>query len=165
VEKQEAEELLRRAQRDGEEARAALATAEATIESSQLIIQGVLRRFPELQDEPWVNRPESVERPARGMDAVEQPARGMDAVEQVLLVDEDQWFTISKLVDKLAEIGSLPDSANPPNAVRTAVERLRAAEGSNIEKARSQSGAVIYRYHEPEPEPTGGYQSYDEEPF
>jgi hypothetical protein len=153
----EAQELLRRAQRDRDEATTALQNAQATIESSQLIIQGIVRRFPELQDSAtdWATfePPDPVERP-----------RGSEAVLQILQVAENMWFSISELVAALDERELLPASANPANAVRTAVERLVAAEDSNVEKGRRKNGTVAYRYHEPEPPPAPpGYG--DEEPF
>ena len=133
VDIEEAQELLRRAQHDRDDATTALETAQATIESSQLIIQGIVRRFPELKGdekdwEPW-EPPERVERP-----------RGSEAVLQILQVAENKWHDISDLVAALDSHGLLPNSANPANAVRTAVERLVSAEGAHVEKSRTRPG-------------------------
>jgi hypothetical protein len=149
---EEARDLLRKCQRDRKEAREMVTAGQATVESAQLIIQGILKRFPDLavEEREWEELWEAqTERP-----------RGAQAVLSVLQVDENQWYTVVKMVDVLAERGWLPpESENPANAVRTALERLVAAKDGNVEKSRTTSGTVIYRYHEPE-EP-----SYDDEPF
>jgi len=149
---EEARDLLRKCQRERKEAREMVAVGQATFESSQLIIQGILKRFPDLavEEKAWEDLWETqTERP-----------RGAQAVLSVLQVDENQWYTVVKMVDVLAERGWLPpESENPANAVRAALERLVAAKDSDVEKGKTTSGTVMYRYHEPE-EP-----SYDDEPF
>ena len=51
MELDEARNLLRSCQKDRQEAQETLKTAKATVESSKLIIQGILKLFPELADE------------------------------------------------------------------------------------------------------------------
>jgi hypothetical protein len=160
MELDEARDLLRKCQDDREGARESMRAAAATIESSQLIIQGVLKRFPELaveegeSGELW--EPESTDRP-----------RGSEAVLSILLVAEDQWFSVLEVVEALAERSLLPASDNPANAVRTALERLKGTPSSHVHKGRRNSGTVVYRYSEQEggtpPEPQG--YGYSEEPF
>jgi hypothetical protein len=168
MDRQYAEQLLVQAKLDRVEAQAALESAQAAIESSQLIIQGLIRQFPDLlagDETAWEweesmpliratlgDPPELVERP-----------RGSEAVLQVLQVNEDRDFQISDLVLELDRLGLLPaTSANPANAVRTAVERLVADPESNVVKTRSRNG-VFYRYSEPpEGVPVTGF---DDEPF
>jgi len=148
---EEARQLLRRCQEDRQRAKEAVQAAQATIESSQLIIQGILKGFPELADDEkeWGDlwEPEH-ERP-----------RGAEAVLSILQVDENKWFSVMQMVQSLTERNWLPDSENPPNAVRAALERLVAADGNSVEKGRTKTGTVVYRYHEEEP------PSFDEEPF
>lgn len=155
--------LLRGAQADRIEARKQLDVAQATIEASQLIIQGVLRRFPELaaEEKEWEAAWEEAANPER--------PKGSDAVLQVLQVNENQWFTIRELVRQLEQLQWIPDSANPPNAVRAAVERLVKTPDSGVIKAEDGDGTVVYRFSEPvTPQPAPRLPSdkyYDEEPF
>ncbi|MGA3215426.1 MAG: hypothetical protein ABSD97_07025 [Acidimicrobiales bacterium] len=146
---EQARYLLEESQREREAAREQLAGAQVTLESTQLIIQGLLKRYPDLAAD------------VQDVDLWEPAAtrlRGAEAVLSVLQVEENQWMTVAAVVGALDQRSLLPESDNPANAVRTALERLVAA-GSGVEKGRlNPNGTVVYRYHEPEP-------SYDEEPF
>ena len=87
----------------------------------------------------------------------------------MLQVAENQWFTVMQMVEALDERNWLPDSQNPPNAVRAALERLVTANDSHVEKGKYNNGTVIYRYHDEaiqahSPKPVSGY-GFDEEPF
>ncbi len=158
----EARELLRECQRDRDEGRMAVAAGQATIESAQLIIQGILKRFPDLgaDEQEW------------GGDLWEPKGdrpRGSEAVLSLLQVAENQWFTVVEMTEALEERNWLPESQNPPNAVRAALERLVAASDSHVEKGKYNSGTVVYRYHNetsqvPSSLPAPGY-GFDEEPF
>lgn len=153
----EARGLLRSSQTERELGRQSIQIGHAMVESSQLIIQGLLRRFPELADEEpeaggdlW--EPQQGDRP-----------RGADAVLSILQVAENEKFTVQQMTDELARRNLLPDSDNPENAVRTALERLKAAENSGVFKGRFQNGRVFYTYSEPPPMPPS--YNNDEEPF
>jgi hypothetical protein len=152
---EEARDLLRRCQQDRQDAREAVAAAQATFESSRLIIQGIIKRFPELADDEqeWGQLWETeTERP-----------RGAEAVLSILQVDENKWSSVAGMVNELADRNWLPESENPSNAVRAALERLVAIPDNHVEKGKTETGTVVYRYHEPEPA-KGGY-GHDEEPF
>jgi len=156
---EEARQLLRRCQQEREDARKSLTEAQRTIESTKLIIQGLLKRYPDLAD--------SEQEYEESWDAEAERPRGADAVMAVLQVEEERWFTVAELVEELRVRNWLPASEAPANAVRAAVERLVAAKDSNIEKAKFEDG-VNYRYSEPDPHPKAAvtqYVSYDEEPF
>ena len=94
------------------------------------------------------------------MESSERP-RGAEAILSILQVEENTWFNVKEVVKLLEERGWLPESDNPPNAVRTALVRLVAAVDSNVQKGSTNGGTVVYRYHEPE-DPGHGYS---EEPF
>lgn len=128
--------------------------AQAKSESATLIIQGILRRFPSLRDEAGTAAGEWEITVSAG-------PSGSDAVLQILQVDEGQPYTVREMVDALDQRGWLPQSDNPPNAVRTAFERLR-AQNIGVEKGHNHDNVVTYWYSEPPPKP--GY-GYDEEPF
>jgi hypothetical protein len=161
MDREYAQELLDKARRDFQDAQVELEGAQATIDSTRLIVQGILRRFPDLVgDESWwweYVPPEPADRP-----------RGSEAVLQVLKVHEEQCFWIPGLVEALQELELLPDSANPANAVRTAVERLVADPESGVKKGRDRR-SVFYWYSDANEEVVdtssqGGY-GFDEEPF
>ena len=85
--------------------------------------------------------------------------RGAEAVLRVLREVAGEWYTVPHIVQRLDAKDWLPRSSNPPNAVRTALERL--LEQRAVEKSRSTTDQVIYRVPVTEPR---GY-GYDEEPF
>jgi hypothetical protein len=158
--KESARELLRASRTDREEAREAVARGQAIIESAGLIIQGVLRAFPELAEEEqefgelW--DPEQTDR----------PLRSGEAILQILQLQEDEWVSVQEMVEGLDRRGWLPEGENPANAVRTALERL-VASNPHVEKGKPyENGSVRYRFSDlPRPEiPAYPYTS-DEEPF
>ena|SRR5579862_8231293 len=151
----QARELLEECKRDRVLAQVQAQAARAKSESATLIIQGLLRRFPELREEaPVADRDWEIK--------VTDGPTGADAVLQILQVDEGQGYTVREMVAALEERGWLPQSENPPNAVRTALERLR-AQNIGVSKGRNRHDVVTYWFNEPDP-PKGGY-GYDEEPF
>jgi hypothetical protein len=98
------------------------------------------------------------------LDEDEEPRpRGAEAVRRVLEMNRGVWFEVPKIVSLLDQQGWLPDSSNPANAARTALERL--VESEVVVKARSTKGTVIYRVgtdaDSKPPDPIYG----DEEPF
>lgn len=146
----EAQQILVGAIADRREARAALVEAEATLESSRLIIQGILRRFPELAEDAQQDAG------AEAWEGEPAPPKGAEAVLKVLQVNENRMFSVADMVEALAEQGWSPDSKDHPNAVRTALERLLNSKTPGVKKFRRE-GAVLYRFNEPEPpkeEPT-----------
>jgi hypothetical protein len=157
----EAHQLLSRCHREQLDARIQIADAQSTLESSRLIIQGILRKFPDLADGDLTL---DADWDAQGTQPV-----GADAVLQILQVDEGQQFTVRGLVELLESRGWSPNSANPANAVRTALERLVKMPNRGVHKGRDNDGTVIYWFYEPDREPAPaaepqGY-GYSEEPF
>lgn len=129
------------------------AEAQEAVERSQRraagfrkMIDGLVEMFPAVED----LLPDD-------FDSEDPRPQGAKAVHRVLLDRANTWLTVPMVVDDLGQRGWLPNSSNPSNAVRTALERLVEREG--IEKARSTAGAVIYRVSQP-PE-----ELDDEEPF
>lgn len=114
-----------------------------------LIIRGVLQMFPELEtgDEFEWGDPLA---PFQG-----RALTGAEAVRAVMVSEPMQWMTVRAVLQRLEEQGWLPQSDNPPNAIRAALERAL-AQGDGIEKGKSEkAGAVVYRYN----------PSLQEEPF
>lgn len=83
--------------------------------------------------------------------------RGAEAVPIILQGSPNQWFYVSELVEALKVRGWLPDSDNPANAVRTALERVMSTPSSDVFKTR-RNNKVLYSYR-PDDAP------YEEEPF
>lgn len=109
------------------------------------LIDGLVEMVPALED----LLPEDLD------DDEEPRPRGAEAVRRILVDKAGVWCAVAGVVDMLDRKGWTPQSTNPANAVRTALERL--VEAKTIEKSRSTEGAVIYRHPK-----SGGY---DEEPF
>lgn len=155
---EEARSLLAQCQQDRIYAQMQVESARAQTESATLIIQGILRRYPELRDEAstadwdWEIK-------------VSDGPGGADAVLQVLQVNEGQTYTVREMVDALKNLDWLPQSDNPPNAVRTALERLR-KQNKGVSKHYDNFGVIVYVFQEPpEPKDAGPGYGFDEEPF
>ena len=145
VDRDAAHQLLLETFIEREEAKDALTSARVTIESARLIIQGILRRFPDLESEI----PGQLLRDSDDWETGDERPRGAEAVLSVLEVNENKWFSVARMVDELAERGWLPEgSSNPSNATRAALERLVKTKDSHVEKAEAKTGGVIYRYSE-----------------
>lgn len=153
---EEARDLMIQCQRDRVQAQVQMTSARVQSESATLIIQGLLRRFPELRDlAPTADSDWEIR--------VNEGPSGADAVLQILQVDEGQLYTVRGMVAALDQRGWLPQSENPPNAVRTALERLR-TQNKGVYKEYNDEGVMAYCYREPEPSTRGGYAP-EEEPF
>jgi hypothetical protein len=129
------------------EAREAVERSERRATGIRKMVDGLVEMFPALED----LLPED-------LDNDEEPRpRGAEAVRRVLADRQGDWFTVTHIVGLLDKQNWMPNSSNPANAVRTALERL--VDTGGIEKNRSTTGAVIYRYLLP-PSPDD-----QEEPF
>lgn len=129
------------------------------ISAIEKIVAGLLEMFPDLAGEFDFE-------PGSSSEAGGVP-KGAEAVRIILQEHPNDWFYVSELVDKLRLRGWLPESDNPANAVRAALERLLTADDSDVQKRRDHSDKVVYSYRPddaPDPGPPAGY-SYDEEPF
>jgi hypothetical protein len=157
MELEEARELMLQCERDRTDARMQMQTAQAKSESATLIIQGVLRRFPQLREEASAADLDWEIRVSEGPSTA-------DAVLQILQVDEGQMFTVREMVAALDERGWLPQSDNPANAVRTALERLR-AQDKGVQKGYSNNVIAYYFEEPPPPKASSGGYGFDEEPF
>lgn len=132
-----------------EEAREVTRASERRAAGIRKMIYGLVEMFPAIED----LLPED-------LDDEDRPRpRGAEAVLRVLEDDAGTWFTVSSVVAMLSRKGWLPDSSNPPNAVRTALERL--VDRKAISKSRSTDENVIYSVKPPPAYVGGG----DEEPF
>lgn len=96
--------------------------------------------------------------------------KGSDAVGRVLMENPGYKFYVSEVVDALRARGWMPESDNPANAVRAALERLVGSPDSDVQKYRTQEGKVIY-FYDPDldrspnsNQPPAGYDPA-EEPF
>lgn len=126
------------------------------------IIRGYIEMFPEL--EPLVEQVTS----GIPLDGSNTP-RGAEAVRLILQGDPGRWWLVTELVEALKVRGWMPDSDNPANAVRTALERLIASPGSDVRKGRhDHDQSVVYGYTPDWAPPTNQAPAgYDptEEPF
>jgi hypothetical protein len=170
MELEEARDLLVRLRQDYLEALKAVQEGQATIESTRLILQGLLRRFPDLDTELGDDAPNISEIPEGGIDI--GPGTVAQGVRTILQENSGEWYRVSEMVNSLRGRGWLPQSENPANAVRTALERLAASEDSDVQKGRmKRDNAVGYVYdpdYNPEPPPNtslGSGYGFDEEPF
>lgn len=137
--------------------RATAATATRHAAAVSKIISGYVEMFPELG--PLVDE-EALSDSERTTD--EDAPKGAEAVRVILQEQPDQWFYVSGLVAALRERDWLPDSDNPANAIRTALERLLNTPDSDVKKGRDSKNRVIYSYRPDDPPPPS-YE--DEEPF
>jgi hypothetical protein len=142
---QRATEFVRELLNQLVEARGAVEQFERRAAGVRRIISGLVEMFPALED----LLPEDID-PDEGT----RP-RGMEAIRRVLDEKRGDWFAVGGVVHLLKGEGWLPESSNPANAVRTALER--AVEAGVAVKGRTVGGGVIYRSTQ-EPYP-------DEEPF
>ncbi len=114
------------------EARDAVEQSQRRAAGVRRMISGLLEMFPALEDMlPEDIDPEEEARP-----------RGTAAVRRVLDDQPGDWFAVAGVVELLLRRGWLPESSNPANAVRTALER--AVEAGLVKKARATRGGVIY---------------------
>ncbi|MDA4131499.1 MAG: hypothetical protein OK454_00025, partial [Thaumarchaeota archaeon] len=137
--REEARTLLRQCQLDRSDAIEAAKVAAATVESTRLIIEGILKRYPDLSEEEqeWGEMPGENE---------EQP-RGDKAILAVLQEYEDHLFPVGDMVVTLVSKGWINETPNSGNAVRSALERLRSST-PGVDKVRTGKG-MAYRYSEP----------------
>jgi hypothetical protein len=93
--------------------------------------------------------------------------RGAEAVRIVLQeMPKVHWY-VSEMVENLRDRGWLPDSDNPANAVRAALDRLASSDESDVYKVHYTDRTVRYVY-DPDRErgSTPNEPPYgDEEPF
>jgi hypothetical protein len=146
--------------------------ANRTVAGITKILQGYAEMFPELAediDEITAGITTS------GEDGNLRP-RGGEAVRLILQESPGEWFRVSELLPLLRNRGWLPESENPANAVRTALERLVANPNeSDVYRGKYTTGpklgAVVYKYdpdrdrNEDNSEETEGGYGFDEEPF
>ena len=139
MELDEARDLLSRTDAERREAVEQIKTAQATVDSCRLIMQGILRRFPQLNSDSLG---------ADDGDWVLEDSRptGAAAVYKVLLDNDKQGYSVARMVNELQNRNWLPNSANPANAVRTALERVRADPKWGVLKDVNPEGTVIYYF-------------------
>lgn len=128
------------------------------------IIRGYIEMFPQFEsvfeDEDFL---------PLGAESVPTP-RGAEAVRLILQSRPGYNWWVTELVEALRSRDWLPDSDNPANAVRTALERLLASPESDVTKHKYE-GKVVYTY-DPDRDPDAPVRNpapagYDpaEEPF
>ncbi len=131
-------------------AREAVEAAQRRAAGFRKMIDALVEMFPAIED----HLPEDLDE--------DEPAhpRGAGAVWEVLGERMNQWFTVPTIVGFLERKGWAPQSSNPANAVRSALERL--VESDEIKKSRSTTGSVIYRVYD---QSADGDLVEGEEPF
>jgi hypothetical protein len=136
MEREEAGRILVEAIESRRAAQEVVRQERETINGTELVIRGLLRLFPELEtgDELDWGDPEQAE----------APRSGSEAVRAVLQEEPEQWMSVRAVLQRLEHNDWMPESENPLNAVRAALERAVAQGG--IEKGKSNSGQVVYRF-------------------
>lgn len=178
MEVEEARKQVHRFSREWLELRQVATLAMRQASGLQTIISGYLEMFPELADtdDREVCMVTAAIRartigggPADPIEDDDNAPKGAEAVRVILQANPNAPFYVSELVEKLRQRGWLPDSDNPANAVRTALERMISSSESDVYKER-MGGKVVYIYdpdRDPTPPPALTYGSghEDEEPF
>ena len=118
----------------------------------QTVIRGYIEMFPDLA--------EMADGLLTGIPLGEGVPRGADAVRRVLHENPKAHMYVSAIVEELRDRGWLPDSENPANAIRAALERLASNPESDVYKGRLSTN-VTYMY-DPDRDPA---HYYEEEPF
>lgn len=131
-----------------DKARAEAERSQRRVAGLRKMIDALVEMFPAAEDV----LPEALD------DDEEPRPRGAEAIRRVLAEREGHWYTVAGVVDALEKRDWLPNSSNPANAVRTALERL--VEAKVLRKGRSAQGSVVYSYSKPAPD-----YDYGEEPF
>ena len=133
MELEEARSLYERVVREQREVNLVINRERERLEGLVQIAMGLLKAFPELRriDD-------------RGEESVElERPRGSEAVRILLEEQPTGAFEVSAIVAALRERGWLPESANPGNAVRAALERLVINEPEDFGKVRVTDGGPI----------------------
>ncbi len=112
------------------------------MEGLRSIIEGITKIFPDLDAEDMASEYQRLM-----AEADEEKPKGANAARTLLVDTPGKWFSVDMVVHDLDMRGWLPESENPPNAVRAALERLIAAEPANFHKDRGEkTGKVVYAY-------------------
>jgi hypothetical protein len=109
------------------------------MEGLRQIKAGLLKVYPDLVSEP--PNPLTDEDVWTG----DKP-KGASAVGVVLAETPGKWFSVSMMVRELDRRGWLPESDNPANATRAALERLIAANPDVRKDTGTKTGQVVYAY-------------------
>jgi hypothetical protein len=125
----------------------------------EAIVRGYFAAFPELCTEQMDIALNQRETPTAARPS--GSPRGADAVRLILQDEPGVLWLVSALVLELKDRGWLPDSDNPANAVRAALERLTSADDSDVYKERR--GHNVYYVYDPDRAPSLPYG--EEEPF
>lgn len=152
----EAELFVRRAVKELADQRHLMETATRHASALTKIIAGYVEMFPELQ--------QLVDADVNLLLESDDTPKGAEAVRLILQASANEWWLVSELVESLRARGWLPDSENPANAVRAALERLLASPDSDIVKSR-RGNSVVYGYRPDDAPPTPAPPYGDEEPF
>jgi hypothetical protein len=135
-----ATELVRQLLEQLRDARTAVEESKRRAIGIRKVIDGLVEMFPAAEDV----LPDDFD------DGKPPRPRGAEAVLRVIAEKPGSWYTVTAVVRMLHERGWMPESANPGNAVRSALERL--VETNMALKGRSTEGVVIYTSTPPEDE-------------
>jgi hypothetical protein len=100
-------------------------------------LNGLFEMFPELKqglDQTTADEPD------------DGTPRGQEAVKRVLADSPGRGWTVSGLVEELYHRGWQPNSRDPANAVRVALERVVASDPAQFRKESGDIGGTLYSY-------------------
>jgi hypothetical protein len=136
---EEAEAAVRDLSRELAEQMAALEASSRKVTGIAKILRAYADMFPELA--------ERVNDAVAGRPLPEDDSpRGAEAVRIVLQDSPKSSWYVSRMVTELRDRGWLPDSENPANAVRAALDRLVSSPESDVYKIRYRDKTVAYMY-------------------
>ena len=129
----------------------------------QKIVAGYMEMFPELEE--YVGAIVKSLTESQAAPSEQGQPKGAEAVWRILQGLPGELVLVSELVEMLKGRGWLPESDNPANAVRTALERLYAnSEETDVVKGTRGNNVAYGYFPDREAPPRGGYE-YGEEPF
>jgi hypothetical protein len=113
--------------------------ARAREDGMRTVIAGILKIYPDLATE--------IEVPMASSNGTAGRPRGAEAAQQILMSTPNKWFSVDMVVSDLGYRGWLPDSPQPANAVRTALERLITTDPEHFFKDKGEkTGKVVYAF-------------------
>lgn len=133
----EARRILNSLRSEFEQERAAEEAAKRRAAALQKLIDGYIELFPGLAD----HAP-----PPASFNHEEERPRGQEAVRRVMRQSPGKWFTVKLMAGELQRRGWLPDSEQPINAVRTALDRLAEADPHVGKGMGEKTRSVTFRW-------------------
>jgi hypothetical protein len=150
LDRSEVEKMYRDAKRERQLARRQMDLAQQTIQALTRVMDGYAMLYPDLREteaDAGQQRLLVGSAIAKATTSTSNP-RGQEAVLTVMKEDgfANHRWTIADMTEELNRRGWPPESENPENAVRAALNRLAKIEGSGVVRLRTKDRGLIFRY-------------------